>query len=243
MRGDKHRLNSARLLRFVGLSHHSGHACVLAVLPKGATVTVVSTASPRSTSPRGVSTWVLGMVWILASVIGLAMGRIAVQHADALGSDAPFVHDLLALDSGGVGSSVPDRALDSGSQLLFFAVLLWAVGAAVLLLLGVGAAVLEPAQAETAHRLIRAGLWLAVSLCLATMVPVEGMPMAEGWTAAVGQTTQNGSATWDPLFRNIAVGAVVGLLLLAIAARARREASPEDPVWPVTHRASNTTHG
>lgn len=172
------------------------------------------TASPEKSPPGALRGVVIAVILVLAVIVGMAMGAIAVRHAAALGSDAPFVHDLLALDGATGGVGAVGGALDSWSQFVFFALLLWATAAGVLLVLGAVAVLLGSIHRDAALRLTRTGLWLSLLLCLAAMIPLEGVAIAQGWEAAIGEDAGAASG-WDPVFRNTALAAGAGLLLLA----------------------------
>ena len=194
----------------------------------------LSTASPAKQPPSATRGTVTGVILVLAVGVGVAMGEIAVRHAAALGSDAPFVHDLLALDGAQVGGGAMGGALDSWSQFVFFAVLLWAAAAGVLLVLGAVAVLMGSIHRDAALRLTRTGLWLSLLLCLAAMVPLDGVALASGWEAAVGEPA-GGDRGWDPVFRNTALAAGAGLLLLAVL----RGSSHRGPRSPAGHASAD----
>ncbi len=161
---------------------------------------------------------------VVASVVGVAMGLLVFRHVAGLGTGAPLVNDLLALDAGPhpTTPSLRAAAADSGSQLLHFAGLVCSIGAAVMLLLGVGLVVAGHRHRRVSRRLTTIGLWLALLVSLAAMLPVGGHPFVLG----LAEDSVGGPATaqWPAVSRALAIAAGAGLLLASIEAGPRRRA-------------------
>jgi len=150
----------------------------------------------------------------LLTLVGFHFGSLAAGLA--LGSGA--VPELLALHgprTQTVGAAA--AAADSLSQLVELASLLCAMGAALLLLLGAALA-LAPQRRRSAHRIATTGLWMALGVSLAAMLPIDGFPLAVQPSVAGAPADMHWHLGWKAL----ALASGAGLLLSAITAPHRR---------------------
>lgn len=157
------------------------------------------------------------VVWLLLfHGVGVAVGvgmavLVLVQLrglGDGLGTGSPLVHEVLALDAS-IGSRSTTGALGSGSAMLSFVMLTLATGAAGALLGGAFAACWSQRR-RTAHRLATIGMWMALIVCLAAMLPGVGYPFGEA------QAVLPGHYEWHPAPKALAVASAAGLLLSSI---------------------------
>ena len=140
-------------------------------------------------------------------VVGLGMGALIFRHLADLGSETPALLDLLALDTGTGAGSVQAAAADSWSQLLRFVALVCATGSCAALVAGAG---------------------VALAVCLAAMIPLQGSPFALGFTIAGPSNAEGIAAGWHPASQALAVAAGAGLLVSSIARAQSRPLSRGD---------------
>jgi hypothetical protein len=145
---------------------------------------------------------------MLSGAVGMAIGLLIVRHIVGLGPDAALVHDLLAFGSGPPPDSLSQAALDSGSDLLHYWTLAGATGAAVALVLGVLLQAGPAPHRRIGRTLTVAGLWLALAVSLAAVLPLKAYPLEQGDLAPV--TT----------FAALALASATGLLLAAVSGQA-----------------------
>jgi hypothetical protein len=121
-----------------------------------------------------------GIALLLACVGSAAF---ALGQVGSFGSDADFLHDLLALETAGTATSdVAVAAVDSGAALLLFLVLAWASMTAVLLAVA-GLAALR--REHAARAMSRTGLVMALALSVVALLPPP--PGLEQLSAAAGR--------------------------------------------------------
>ena len=161
-------------------------------------------------------------------VVCLGMGAVIFRHLADLGSETPALLDLLALDTGTGAGSVQAAAADSWSQLLRFVALVCATGSCAALVAGAGVALVSRQYREAAHRVITIGLWLALAVCLAAMIPLQGSPFALGFTIAGPSNAEGIAAGWHPASQALAVAAGAGLLVSSIPRAQSRPLSRGD---------------
>lgn len=177
-------------------------------------------ADPASDHARATAWTVL--FFIVAAGAGLGLLAMVGSHfavlATGLASGSGSVPELLALHgprTETVGAAAV--AADSLSQLVELAALTCAMGGALMLLLGAGLA-LQPRRRRSAHRIATTGLWMALAVALAAMLPIDGYPLSASQSAA-GVPSQ---VQWHLGWKLLALTSVAGLLLSSITAPHRR---------------------
>jgi len=178
---------------------------------------------------QGQSPILTGMLFVVGGLLGLGMLVLVSRQVAQMGGGAPLVHDFLALDaSHRAAGSIGAVARNSGSQLLYFAALACAAGASLTLLVGAGLATAGPAHRRLAHRLTTFGLWMALTVCLAAMLPIAGHPFSLGFADA--QDVGPATVSWHPVPRALAIASGAGLLLSSITAAPGRRSADAAPV-------------
>jgi hypothetical protein len=172
-----------------------------------------------------VNAWTV-LFFLVAAGVGLGLLGMVGSHfailAAALASGSGSVPELLALHgprTETVGAAAV--AADSLSQLVELAALTCAMVAALMLLIGAGLA-LQPRRRRSAHRIATTGLWMALGVALAAMLPIEGYPFSAAPSAA-GVPAQ---VQWHLGWKVLALSSVAGLLLSSITAPNRRHLHP-----------------
>jgi hypothetical protein len=161
----------------------------------------------------------------LGGLLGLAVGSLIIGHLADFGSQAPLVQQMLALGAEpGSRDSLQAVAADSGTQLLQFAGLLLATGAALALLFGAGSGLASGGRARTAPHAVRIGLWLALAVALLALLPLDGAPFALGYARM--ESAAPIAAEWHPVLGALAAGSVVGLVVSAILLRHHGRTAP-----------------
>lgn len=142
--------------------------------------------------------------------IGMAVlvGRQLAGIDGGLRTGSPLVREVLALDaSRGAGSA--SAGVGSSVAALSLAMIACATSAAAALIGGPAAAFWADHR-RTAHRLTTFGMWLALLVCFAAMLPAIGYPFGEP------QDIGPGRFEWHPAPKALAVAAAGGLLLSSI---------------------------
>lgn len=183
-----------------------------------------SAAAQRESVQRHPSRWVVLAHSAMGVVLGVALGWLVGVHLADFGSQGPLAQQLLALGAnGGAAESLQQVAAESGSQLLRFAGLVLATGAAVALLFGAASGFGSLGRSRTAVPAVRIGLWLALALALLALLPLDGAPFALGYSQQ--DPAVPAAAEWHPVLRGVAVAAAAGLLASRILLR-RSAAAP-----------------
>lgn len=166
--------------------------------------------SPRLAAPQPQSVGWLLALHLVGILVGIGMAVLVFRQLHGLGGGQPLVHQVLALDES-IGPHASSGALGSGSAMLAISTLAIATAAAVALIIG---AVLGcwPVSRRTAHRLSTIGLWMALGVCLAAMLP--GLGYSFGSSPDMGP----GGYDWQPAPKALAIMSAAGLLLSSITA-------------------------
>jgi|CXWK01.1.fsa_nt_gi hypothetical protein len=161
----------------------------------------------------------LGLVCLLG---GASLSLTAISHIAAVGANAPYVHNLMALSEPASQdlTDVLGPAAASVDNLTFYLTIGATAVAATLLLVAAGFFLTAGRlrHPDAARRVAGVGLWLALGVAIVNVIPFDA-----GWEdAALG--SPGGSA-----FEAVRTGvvALAGLLLLQISAPQWRESVRE----------------
>lgn len=160
----------------------------------------------------------LGLVCMLG---GASLSFTAISNIAAFGTNAPYAHDLMALNQPASPelTHVLGPAAESVDNLAFYLTIGATSVAAALLLVAAGLFLTSGRlrHPDAARRVAGVGLWMALAIALVTVIPFNG-----GWQEALRAP---GGAPFEAV--RTGVIALAGLLLLQISAPQWRESVRE----------------
>lgn len=165
--------------------------------------------SATRTRSRGIAFPIL--LGVLTLLVGVSLAVTAVSRVAALGSSAPHLFNLVALNESVDSDLGGGAAAQSVDNMAFFLAVAWTAVTAVLLVVAAGLFLSTGhlRHPDAARRVAGVGLWMAVGVALVSVLPFDA-----GWGAA-GLGTDVGTTVAAVQTASLSLA---GLLVLQFAA-------------------------